>query len=178
MKLIERAEAVVKGLLYYYTGRPCKHGHVAKRQTKNGTCCACISLTGKRWYKKNKVRRDATAKFWYESNKVKRNASQKRWRGANLDKLALYTRNYRGRKRSASGRHTVENILALIEKQNGICAGLICFAAISKGYHVDHKTPLSRFGSNWPRNLQLLCPTCNISKGAKTQREWLRSLGL
>ena len=33
-------------------------------------------------------------------------------------------------------------------------------------YHVDHRMPLSLGGSNYPDNLQLLCPTCNLSKSA------------
>ena len=37
---------------------------------------------------------------------------------------------------------------------------------------VDHKTPLARGGSNDRRNLQLLCRTCNVRKGTKTDREF------
>jgi 5-methylcytosine-specific restriction endonuclease McrA len=33
--------------------------------------------------------------------------------------------------------------------------------------------PLSRGGSNWPSNLQLLCKTCNSSKNNRTMEEWL-----
>ena len=40
---------------------------------------------------------------------------------------------------------------------------------------VDHKTPLARGGSNDRRNLQLLCRTCNLRKGTKTDREFRRA---
>ena len=40
-------------------------------------------------------------------------------------------------------------------------------------YHIDHKTPLRRGGTNDMENLQLLCPTCNMSKGTKTHDEFL-----
>ena len=38
-----RAEAKAIGSKYYYTGEPCKHGHVAPRKTK-GACLECIKL--------------------------------------------------------------------------------------------------------------------------------------
>ena len=37
---------------------------------------------------------------------------------------------------------------------------------------IDHRTPLARGGSNDRRNLQLLCRTCNLRKGTKTDREF------
>ena len=38
---------------------------------------------------------------------------------------------------------------------------------------IDHKVPLSREGTNDMENLQLLCHSCNASKGTKTMDEWL-----
>ena len=37
---------------------------------------------------------------------------------------------------------------------------------------IDHRTPLARGGSNDRRNLQLLCRTCNLRKGTRTDREF------
>jgi len=28
---------------YYYTGKPCKYGHVSKRITRSGACMACVT---------------------------------------------------------------------------------------------------------------------------------------
>jgi 5-methylcytosine-specific restriction endonuclease McrA len=44
---------------------------------------------------------------------------------------------------------------------------------LSKGYHVDHMTPLSRGGSNGPENLVCACRRCNLSKHNKTVPEFL-----
>lgn len=44
--------------------------------------------------------------------------------------------------------------------------------------HLDHRTPLSRGGTNEPENLQLLCARCNSEKHAKTHSEyvaWLKA---
>jgi 5-methylcytosine-specific restriction endonuclease McrA len=46
--------------------------------------------------------------------------------------------------------------------------------------HLDHRTPLSRGGTNDAENLQLLCARCNSEKHAKTHTEyltWLRASG-
>ena len=35
MEIISRKEAKAQGLVHYFTGKPCLHGHLAKRNTKN-----------------------------------------------------------------------------------------------------------------------------------------------
>ncbi|NMG40381.1 hypothetical protein GRZ55_14125 [Chelativorans sp. ZYF759] len=40
------AEAKAVGCRYYFTGRPCAHGHVAARTAHNGTCQACSNARG------------------------------------------------------------------------------------------------------------------------------------
>lgn len=39
--------------------------------------------------------------------------------------------------------------------------------------HLDHIVPVSRGGDGSAENLQLLCPSCNSSKGAMTMGEYL-----
>lgn len=48
-----------------------------------------------------------------------------------------------------------------------------CGQAISDSYHIDHKDPVSRGGTNDPSNLQATCPKCNMAKGAMTDEEFL-----
>jgi hypothetical protein len=47
-----RAEAKAAGAKYYFTGEPCKHGHVAPRKTK-GACVDCLKIE---WEKGNVAR--------------------------------------------------------------------------------------------------------------------------
>jgi 5-methylcytosine-specific restriction endonuclease McrA len=77
---------------------------------------------------------------------------------------------YRTRKRSASGTHTIADIRHQYRVQKGFC--YYCKCALGEIYHVDHVIPLSRGGSNDPSNLVISCPTCNTSKGAKLPSEW------
>lgn len=39
-------------------------------------------------------------------------------------------------------------------------------------FQVDHFIPLSRGGSNWPSNIVLACPGCNLAKGSKLPSEF------
>lgn len=41
MEIISRQDALSQNLTYYFTGKPCKHGHTAKRNTKDKTCDEC-----------------------------------------------------------------------------------------------------------------------------------------
>jgi hypothetical protein len=57
MQIISRAEAKAKGLKRYFTGKPCKHGHVAERQVFNATCVECERTALKRYREKLAARR-------------------------------------------------------------------------------------------------------------------------
>ena len=43
MEIITRSDAVAAGLNKYFTGQPCKNGHVDFRYTKSGACQSCIA---------------------------------------------------------------------------------------------------------------------------------------
>lgn len=43
MQIISRAEAAALGLNKYFTGKPCKNGHVNHRYLKSGSCQSCIA---------------------------------------------------------------------------------------------------------------------------------------
>jgi len=66
-----RAEAKAAGAKYYFTGEPCKHGHIAPRKTK-GACVECLKVE---WEKGNQTRAD----YFREYNKSE--AGQKAKRG-------------------------------------------------------------------------------------------------
>lgn len=56
-----RAEAKAQGAKFYFTGEPCKYGHIAARKTK-GACVECLKVE---WAKGNEVRAD----YFREYNK-------------------------------------------------------------------------------------------------------------
>lgn len=86
------------------------------------------------------------------------------------DEIHVITRNYRARKRGLVGVHTSVDINTILVAQNNLC--YYCGEPL-ESYHVDHKQPVSRGGSNWPENLCCTCAYCNLSKGNKTEAEYL-----
>lgn len=84
-------------------------------------------------------------------------------------KAASQTR--RARMVNAEGSFSSDDVYRLFVCQDGLCTG--CYADLIKTtYHVDHIMPLSKGGSNWPDNIQLLCPQCNREKSARLPEEW------
>jgi hypothetical protein len=74
--IISRKAAREAGAKRYFTGDPCKHGHIAERLEVNGSCCECTRLKRLTAYhanieeerRKQKIRRDSdpnnAAKKW------------------------------------------------------------------------------------------------------------------
>lgn len=114
---------------------------------------------------KQKVNRD-----WYVANPERTKRYRASWRKANPDKVKVYRRTRRARKRGAEGRHTERDLFVQFVVQDSQCNG--CGASLLISCTEDHIIPLSRGGSNWPNNIQLLCLPCNDKKGAKTMEEW------
>jgi len=66
------------------------------------------------------------------------------------------------------GSYKAVDVVTLYRMQGGRCASARCGRDLGVvGYHVDHVVPVSKGGTNRFGNLQLLCPRCNLTKGAK-----------
>ena len=188
--VIKRRHAFAKGLKKYFTGKPCPRGHVVERHTSNRACIICASEDAKIWQKENPENYKKIKTNYRENNKdkilkaeaayrkqnkdkvVKINAA---WRAANPEKIRCLVRAYCARKRNAEGQHTAADIRRIFDAQRGKCGH--CLTGIKAGYHVDHIQPLARGGSNWPRNLQLLCAPCNQRKSAADPIDFARREG-
>jgi 5-methylcytosine-specific restriction endonuclease McrA len=176
--VINRLDAIAIGLTHYFTGKPCRHGHIDLRQSCNWDCRECVRLRNKHWRVQNPERIRELDSEWWVNNKQKKSAHCKKYRQSRPDKIRQYSLNAIARKRGADGSHTASDINGILVKQGWVCVGPLCHADLRSGYHVDHIIPLSLGGANYPENLQCLCRPCNQSKGAKHPSDWNGRLDL
>lgn len=203
--LVSRKEAIATGQTTYFTGEPCGYGHIARRSTKGG-CVECARLRSIAWHYAHQEQQINRLKARYEANRESHIVKSKTWKIANKEKWHGYAKAWktkypervkagnasylqknlerhrvnqtkrRGIKSKAEGSFTPVHVQALKRMQKSKCAS--CECSIAKIYDIDHIMPLALGGSNWPRNLQLLCPPCNRSKGAKHPIVFAKSRGL
>lgn len=210
------------GLQRYFTGRPCKNGHISERRVSSTRCLACHaaygvryraspafneapreksrlrtaewrnSAAGKAWTSRYTVARwsqkktdpefldkqRAAVRAWQRANPDKKKSLDAAWRLANKDKPEFKEKqrvralNRIALKRAAVGNYSIADVRSIYGQQDGLCA-CGCGSPLDGGkFHIDHIVPLSRGGSNWPANIQLLSPQCNLSKSRSTMEEW------
>jgi 5-methylcytosine-specific restriction endonuclease McrA len=93
------------------------------------------------------------------------------YRAKNPEQFRAYSRNRNALRRAAIGTHTATDIVMIRISQVNRC--YYCDKPLGRSYHVDHKQPLSRGGSNNPSNLCCACPTCNLRKHDATEAEFV-----
>ena len=102
-------------------------------------------------------------------------ATHRKWLADHPHKVNEYSHAARARKNNATGTYTQEELNNQWHTQNGFCfyCGELIYKTINSQYHVEHKIPLSRGGSNDISNIVLSCETCNLRKNAKTAAEFV-----
>jgi hypothetical protein len=54
--IVTRDEARMRGLKRYFTGQPCRHGHIAERTVSWSGCVTCIAIQDSRVAERNRAR--------------------------------------------------------------------------------------------------------------------------
>ena len=126
---------------------------------------------------KERVRRTSNPEFFrekgrtaYKKHKPHIRDYQRKWRVENREKDSAIKRRYKARKRNAPGSHTGDDIILQYQSQKGLCWW--CEKPVDNDYHVDHRIPLNRGGSNNPDSLVISCPACNCARKDRLPHEW------
>lgn len=127
-----RAEAKRLGSKYYFTGKPCKRGHVDVRGTGGGTCSTCQRENARRWNRENPERnREKARKWsrenpekaceitrrWYRENSEKAREAVRKWERKNPEKVREYDRR-RNRRRMRENPEKVREAVRIWKRQN------------------------------------------------------------
>lgn len=167
---ISRAEAKALGLKRYFTGEPCKNGHVAEKDTSGGGCVEC-----RRERKKTKVeqrriaegrekrykpkdeedRRRHLAEYkreWFEKNKESQLSRITAWAKENRDRVRENKARYRRANQVIGRVHVVKRRAAQMDRTPSWADHeMIKFFYATREYmtketgqewHVDHIVPL------------------------------------
>src|SRR5688572_12529814 len=94
METYTRSQAKALGRARYFTGKPCKHGHISERATSGGNCIACQEA----WWKANPDRVRAASNKWAAANKE----YYRSWREANRERSAAASREWYWANREAA----------------------------------------------------------------------------
>jgi 5-methylcytosine-specific restriction endonuclease McrA len=180
-----RKEAQATGATHYFTGEPCKHGHIAPRKTK-GVCVECLK---DEWKKSAETRADYFRTYnqkenvkeakheWYERNreavieKAKttppelKKQYQAAWKAKNLVWVRADTKARRRKHRQASppwlNRSQKQEIRAMYQ------TAITLTKITGEQYVVDHIWPLRSdevCGLHVPWNLRVITQAENLKK--------------
>jgi 5-methylcytosine-specific restriction endonuclease McrA len=100
-EIISRAEAQTRGLKRYFTGNPCKHGHLCGRMVSDTKCSECLRLKTRRFHKnwrdrnKDKIREYHSKYLAKKGAKERRRETQRIRQANNREAINAYARQYR-----------------------------------------------------------------------------------
>lgn len=168
-----RAELAAKQRDYYSVNKDARLSYGRSYQVLNRSS---IRAQKKAYRQRNRVAVLQYFRAYRRANRERLLSLQRQYRAENLERCRAHSRlgaiRRRARLLSAPGDFTSADIAAKLELQGGLC--YYCEADLSEtGYHVDHKIPLARGGSNWPANLCCACPDCNVRKNDRDFWEFL-----
>lgn len=73
---------------------------------------------------------------------------------------------------NAEGKYELQDIANIRAHLGDRCH--YCGTALNGKGDIDHIVPISKGGTNWPKNLTLACKTCNLDKHAKSAEEFFQ----
>lgn len=157
--IISRTDAKAQGLTRYYTGKPCKYGHVVQRHVTSGTCCECQHL----YLQKHRLTEQGKT-----AHRINQQRYQKTEKGRMCD-LKKYAKNpHRSIAAIISSKYPAAVFPLTASAQKRIASLYRLAYALRQrtghGWDVDHCYPLARGGVHHPDNLMVLPASLNRKK--------------
>jgi len=127
MDIITRKEALAQGLTHYFTGKPCKRGHIAARYTSTKSCVDCNKQHGKQFLAANPGKSTEYSQRWQSKNpeRVKANEASRvrqrtdqirqresRYRKRNAESIRAYRRQWQANRMASNPSFKLRSNLA------------------------------------------------------------------
>jgi 5-methylcytosine-specific restriction endonuclease McrA len=172
VKIVTLEQARAEGLTRYFTGKPCKRGHVSERNVSSRACLICAAegmkclrakdpemsrakanASQRKVRARNPKKHIDEVRVWQLANPEKRKVVMRRWKKVNPAKVKADRASRRAR----------------VRKQKCQCCKFQAFVdlyatATLFDYEVDHIIPLALGGAHCLKNLQLLTPEEHLAK--------------
>lgn len=169
-----RYEAMLRGDIHYFSGKPCKNGHIKKRFVKNGCCIECARLKAKK-SRSNETEKQRNMRLqkgaerssrWRKINPNHENTKlvKKNWDKTHPDQKYKDTAKRRALKLKRTPSWLNDGHWFEIHSIYKFCSA---FRKVGFNWHVDHIVPLQGknvSGLHAPWNLQVLTAKENLSK--------------
>jgi hypothetical protein len=153
---------------YYFTGKPCRNGHVVDRYVSDGRCTVCKIEKDRRWKKSNSLKIKEGSRKYYLKNHERIKDNVRKWevnnpvkvKQNNLKKNKSWYKNNQEKVKKYHLKRlyniTIEEWRILFESQSSCCA--ICKTTEAKRWHTDHCHKTGKVRG-------ILCHHCNLGLG-------------
>lgn len=139
---LTKDEAKRQGSKFFFTGRPCKRGHLSPRRADNGMCIECSRITAKRRAEAKRVECREYSRQMYNDNPLYRAKSRCRRAGMPYPSLPPH----------------LEGLLEQVHQEAALRR------LEGEDVTVDHIHPLSKGGLQMAHNCQVLTRSANSRK--------------
>ena len=123
-----------------------------------------IREAGLRWDRAHKAKKLAQMRLWHATHPAQ--SSLRRRKGH-------HARRAKENGVAAAGHFTQADARLILLSQDGLCLYCSVLLPEGRGRHIDHLVPLSRGGTNHPKNISWACSRCNMKKGTMTAEEFV-----
>jgi hypothetical protein len=165
MEIVSREAAQEARQTKYFTGLPCKHGHIAERLVSNGVCLECKRIWRAAYYAERGEEENRNRAAYYAKHKDDELARKSRYNGAKRDKRTA-TENKRRSVKMSRVPSWFGEFDQLVEDEAYHLAKLRS-AVTGAEWHVDHMIPLQArlaSGLHCGANLQVIPAVLNTRK--------------
>lgn len=183
---LSRSDAVAAGAIHYFTGNPCKRGHIGPRYTKTSNCVECnqrpehvqaqkgrvkqsvakrpehYRTRQKKWWAENRDKACAYAKGYRKRNPEKTKQGGKEWDAQNRDRRVAYALTQRAKRRAKIPADFDDFDCFVMLEAKRACVRRQAMTGYR--WEIDHMIPLNRGGLHKYHNLQVIPKVLNRLK--------------